>query len=299
MVRATDFYLYLPQTPMTTTQDRRRHFKALLNENRTLIAPGAYDAFSAMLVQKAGFELVYVGSYGAAASMGLPDVGLLTMNELVACVKSVADAINIPVFADAENGFHNTANIWRTVRTYEETGVCAIHIDDHESGKHSNLAKRILPHDEMVQRIRAALEARQDPDFTIIARTDVAWASGKVDDAVKRMAAFADAGADVVLATGVTAAQLATVREHIAAKVILVNTPPETVAQESAAGANVVIYHSFCLYAASRGVTAALQKFRRSMDLAHLSDQMDSAEEVEALLDYTGFNARGARYGMV
>jgi methylisocitrate lyase len=285
--------------PMTSKTMRRQHFRALLNENRTLIAPGAYDALSAILVQKAGFEAVYIGSYGAASAMGLPDVGLLTMGELAASVRCVVDAVDIPVLADAENGFYNAANIWRTVRTYEATGVCALHIDDHEGGKHSELPRRILPLDKIVQKIRAALDARLDPDFTIIARTDITWASNEIEDAVARMKAFAHAGAEIVMATGVTAAQLAAVRSRIPAKVVLVNTPPETVAQENAAGANLVIYHSVCLYAATWGVSKALEKFKHSRDLAEAADLMHLPAEVEAFLDYRGFNLRGQEYGMV
>lgn len=278
--------------------DRRRRFRALLNENRTLAVPGAYDAISAKLVQQAGFEMVYIGSYGAASSMGLPDVGLLTMSELVASVKAVVDAVDIPVLADAENGFYDAANIWRAVRAYEEAGVCALHIDDHESGKHSELPKRIAPLEETLHKIRAALDARRDADLTVIARTDAAWASGKVDDAVMRMQAFAQAGCDVVMATGLNAAQLAGVRASIPVKVVLVNTPPETVAQEQAAGADLVIYHSLCLYAATMGVAKALAQFRLSGNLADAADAMQPSGEVEALLDYQGYNRRGALYGM-
>lgn len=283
---------------MITTTDRRQRFRALLNQNRTVIAPGAYDALSAKLIQQAGFDAVYIGSYGAASSMGLPDVGLLTLPELLASVRTVVDAVDIPVLADAENGFYNAANIWRTVRAYESAGLCALHIDDHESGKHSELARRVTPLDEMVQKIRAALQARQDPDFVIIARTDASWATGNVEDAVVRMQAFAAAGAEVVMATGLNATQLAGVRTRIPAKVVLVNTAPETTRQENAAGANLVVYHSLCLYAATRGVSQALAQFRHTGDLADAAAFLQPADDVEALLDYQGFNRRGREYGM-
>jgi len=286
---------------MTSISDRRRQFLALLNDNheqRPRIAPGAYDALSARLIQQAGFDMVYIGSYGTASSMGLPDVGLLSIDELTASIRTVVDAVDIPVLADAENGFHNAANIWRTVRAYEATGVCAMHIDDHDSGKHSDLARRVAPLDLTLHKLRAALAARQDPDFSIIARTDASWASGNPEDAVLRMQAFAAAGADVVMATGLTAAQLAPVRDWIAAKVVLVNTPPETIAQEHVAGADLVIYHSLCLYAATKGVTTALAQFRQAADLSAAANAMQSADQVEALLDYEGFNQRGRRHGM-
>lgn len=259
---------------------------------------GAFDPLSALLVQKAGFAAAYVGSYGVASSRGLPDVGLLTMDEMVAAVRAVAEAVDIPVLADAENGFYNPANIWRAVRLYESSGVCGIHMDDHESGKHSDMPRRILPLKEMTARLRAALDARQDPNFTIIARTDAAWASGKVEDAVDRMIAFAEAGAESVFAMGVSAAQLAPFRARIPAHVVLLNMPLQTLEQESAAGAQMVIYHSFCLYAATHGVSRALQRFKASLDVTAAVGLLDSVDDVETLLDYDGFNRRGVRYGM-
>ncbi|WP_020206382.1 oxaloacetate decarboxylase [Cupriavidus sp. WS] len=283
---------------MTSKAELRLRFKALFETGATVPAVGAFDPLSALLVQKAGFPVVYVGSYGVASSRGMPDVGLLTLDELVAAVRSVADAVDLPVVADAENGFYNPANIWRAVRLYERAGASAIHIDDHESGKHSDLPRRLLPLDEMLARLCAARDARDDPNFTIIARTDAAWATGNIEDAVARMIAFAGAGAEVVFATGINATQLAAVRERIPAHVVLVNTPPETLAQERAARVQMVIYHNFCLNAATHGVARALAQFHAALDVTAAADLMDKVDDVEALLDYQGYNQRGAQYGM-
>jgi 2-methylisocitrate lyase-like PEP mutase family enzyme len=283
---------------MNSFSERRRRFRALLKSDRTIPAVGVYDALSALLVQKAGFPLAYVGSYASASSQGIPDVGLMTMEELTAAVRSVVNAVDIPVIADAENGFYQPANIWRAVRQYEGIGVAAIHIDDHESGKHSNLARRILPLDDMLHRIRAAQDARTDPDFMIIARTDAAWASGKVEDAVARMIAFAEAGAEAVFATGINAAQLASVRSAIPVPVIHLHSQPETLEQETAAGVQVSIYHAFCLYAAAHGVSQALERFRQTGSLSDVAGYLHDEHAVESLLDYEGFNSRGVRYGM-
>lgn len=283
---------------MNPFNERRRRFRALLNSGRTVPAIGVYDALSALLVQKAGFSLAYVGSYASASSQGMPDIGLMTMDELTAAVRSVANAVDIPVIADAENGFYQPANMWRTVRQYESAGAAAIHIDDHVSGKHSSLARHVLPLDETLYRIRAALDARTDPDFVIIARTDAAWASGRVGDAVDRILAFTEAGAEVVFATGVSTAQLAAVRSRIPVPVVHLHGQSETIDQETRAGIQVSIYHTLCLYAAARGVSNALEHFRRSEDLSGLEGCLHDEHAVEALLDYEGFNRRGVQYGM-
>lgn len=283
---------------MNSFTERRRRFRALLNAGQTVPAVGVYDALSAMLVQNAGFSLAYVGSYASASSQGMPDVGLMTMEELAAAVRLVVDAVDIPIIADAENGFYQPANLWRAIREYERAGAAAIHIDDHESGKHSKLARRILPLDDMVHRICAALDARSDPEFMIIARTDVAWANGRIEDAVERMVAFADAGAEVVFATGLSAAQVGAIRSRIPVPVVHLHGQQETIEEETAAGIQISIYHTLCLYAAAHGVSKALAHFRRSLNLHTPGVDLPDEQVVEALLDYEGFNERGVRYGM-
>src|SRR5689334_605151 len=123
---------------MSKAEDARKAFKALLATGKTLIVPGVHDPVSAMLAARAGFPALYVGSYAtAAAGFGLPDVGLVGMEEMAAYAKRIADAVDVPVLADAENGWSNAANLWRTVRSFEQAGVCGIHIEDHEFGKHA------------------------------------------------------------------------------------------------------------------------------------------------------------------
>ena len=140
----------------------------------------------------------YLGSYAiSACRFGLGDIGLVTMTEMVQTAKTIVDATRlVPVICDAENGFNNAANIWRTVEEFEKAGVSGIHIEDHELGKHTNIPRVILPLDQMVQKVRAAVDAREDPNFIIIGRTDVARVSGDLDEIVRRANAFTDAGAD-------------------------------------------------------------------------------------------------------
>jgi 2,3-dimethylmalate lyase len=185
----------MPVTPATT------RLRTRLAQPGLLVAPGAYDALSARLIAQAGFPAVYMTGFGTAASvLGQPDVGLLTMSEMVSRAAALAAVVgDLPLIADADTGYGNPINVRRTVREYERAGVAAIHIEDQVWPKKCGHmeGKQVIPSDEMVQKIRAAVEARQDPDFVIIARTDANAVYG-LEDALRRGRAYRDAGADVI-----------------------------------------------------------------------------------------------------
>jgi 2-methylisocitrate lyase-like PEP mutase family enzyme len=154
---------------MTNPQQHRDALKGLITLGKTLIVPGAHDPISAKLIEDAGFPAVYVGSYATAATrLGLPDVGLLTMDEMVAHARSIVDSVDIPVLADGESGWFKAANVWRTIRAFESAGVCGIHIEDHEFGKHAPVTPRLASIEQAVQKTRAAVESRTDPKFLIM-----------------------------------------------------------------------------------------------------------------------------------
>lgn len=284
---------------MTKAATNRKKLRALLASGKTLVLPGAHDAVSAMLIERAGFPAVYIGSYAtAAAGFGLPDVGLLTMEETAAHAKRVADAVAIPVLADGENGWNNAANIWRTVRAFEQAGVCGIHIEDHEFGKHAEVPQVLLPTEQMVQKIRAALEAREDENFLIIARTDAAWAFGDIEDAIARTNAFSEAGADLVMPVGIDPKRLKDVRARIKGKVAITDTPGRSVADEEAAGADIVLYYGMSLYAAYFGVKAALDDFAHARNADAVADRRKDIAEFEKFIGYPDFSARAKKYGL-
>ena len=166
--------------------------RALLAEPAPLIAPGAYDALSARLVEQAGFDAVYLTGFGTSASqIGRPDVGLLSGSEMVDQARRLVDAVDRPVIADADTGYGNAINVIRTVRAYEQAGVAAMQLEDQVMPKKCGhmSGKAVLPVGEMVGKIRAAVEARRDPDLVLIARTDAAAVHG-LDDAIARARAF-------------------------------------------------------------------------------------------------------------
>src|SRR5512135_715080 len=175
--------------------------RELLAGPELLVAPGAYDALSARLIVQAGFSLVYMTGFGTAASvLGQPDVGLLTMSEMVSRAAALAAVSgDLPLIADADTGYGNPINVRRTVREYEHAGVAGLHLEDQVWPKKCGHmeGKQVIPMDEMVQKIRAAVDARQDPDFVIIARTDANAVNG-FEDALQRGQAYREAGADVI-----------------------------------------------------------------------------------------------------
>jgi len=189
----------------TTTRLRE-----LLNARRTIVAPGCYNALSAKILDTVGFPALYMTGYGTSLSLlGMPDAGLCTMTEMHGNARYIANAVKVPVIADADNGYGNAINVIRTVREYVQTGVAAIHLEDQVIPKRCGhvAGRRVVPIEEAVGKIRAADHARReiDPDFVLIARTDARGAhGGSLDDAITRANAYLEAGADVAFVEGPT-----------------------------------------------------------------------------------------------
>jgi methylisocitrate lyase len=236
--------------------------RGLLTKNETLVAPGATDALSAKLIEAHGFECVYIGSYATAASrFGLPDTGLLSLEALVEQARTIAGAVKLPVIADAEGGFNDAREMWRTVQAFERAGVAAIHIEDHTgAGKHTSGPQTLRDARETAARIRAAVEARADPDFVIVARSDAFWVSRDLEDCVARLALYAQAGADMVFPTAVGPEELAEVRRRIAKPLMIVDMPGRTL--EEHRGAAIVLYYAFSTLVQFHALHAGLEGFK-------------------------------------
>ena len=174
-------------------------FRELLHRDGIIVAPGAYDCITARMIARAGFDCVYMTGAGTAAALGYPDFGLVTMSEMVDNAGRIAGAVELPVIADADTGYGNELNVTRTVREYEARGVAGIHIEDQGFPKKCGHLddKEIVPREEWMAKIRAAVGARRSPDFAIIARTDARAVAG-FDEAVARGNAALAAGADMV-----------------------------------------------------------------------------------------------------
>jgi 2-methylisocitrate lyase-like PEP mutase family enzyme len=182
------------------TKDKRRQFKKRLQHRPIVIAPGCYDGFSAKLVEFVGFEAVYMTGAGVSAGLvGVPDVGLLTMTEMVEQARRISDATGLPIISDADTGYGGPLNVRRTVEQFERTGACAIHLEDQEIPKKCGHleGKRVISAGRMVDRLKASLDVRVDENFLIIARTD-ARATHGLNEALDRGRLYAETGADVI-----------------------------------------------------------------------------------------------------
>jgi 2-methylisocitrate lyase-like PEP mutase family enzyme len=177
---------------------RSARFRALLQREGMVVAPGAYDCITARLIEQAGFAAVYMTGAGTAATLGYPDFGLVTMSEMVANAGRIAAAVEVPVVADADTGYGNELNVFRTVREFERSGAAGIHIEDQGFPKKCGHleGKEIIPREDYLAKIRAAVAARRDRDFVIIARTDARAVAG-FDEAIARANAALAAGAEM------------------------------------------------------------------------------------------------------
>lgn len=238
-----------------------------------IIAPGAYDALSARLIAQAGFSTVYMTGFGTAASvLGQPDVGLLTMSEMVSRASALAAAVgDLPLIADADTGYGNPINVRRTIREYERAGVAGLHIEDQIWPKKCGHmeGKQVIPRAEMAQKIRAAVEARQDPDLVIIARTDANAVYG-LEDALQRGKAYQEAGADVLFIEAPRSVEeLQTIAQTFPDIPLLFNwaesgkTPPLSFAEIHALGFKLVLVPVSLLFRVTRAMLQLLESLKQ------------------------------------
>jgi len=251
---------------------RPARLRTLLATPGPLVAPGAYDALSARLVEQAGFDVVYMTGFGSTASLiGRPDVGLLTGTEMVDNARRIAAAIDLPVIADADTGYGNAINVVRTVQAYEQAGVAGMHLEDQVMPKKCGhmSGKAVIPTDEMVGKIRAAGAARRDLDFVLIARTDAVAVEG-VAAAIARARAYAEAGADALFVEAPTSEDdIATIGRELAGVAPLVfnwaeggRTPPISLERIAELGFSLVLFPIGTLLAATAGIRSLLATLR-------------------------------------
>lgn len=266
----------------------RKKLRELMNGKRYIIVPGAYDPLTARLVQLAGFDAVYLTGGGYSRANGLPDLGLFTMSENIEFISRAVEAVDIPVIADMDTGYGNALNVIRAMREFEKTGVAAFHLEDQVSPKKCGHyeGKQLVSKEEMVGKIKAAVDARRDPDMVIIARTDSRAVEG-FEAAIDRMNAYLEAGADVGF---VEAPQTVEEMEKIPrsiAKPALVNifeggkTPPLPAKQLEAMGYRIGIYPSQTHRAAILAAQEVLAVLKRDGDTAAIEHRLATFNDRE------------------
>jgi carboxyvinyl-carboxyphosphonate phosphorylmutase len=258
---------------LSTDRAPRARLRELLADRAPLLAPGAYDALSARLVEQAGFAAVYMTGFGTTASLiGRPDVGLLSGTEMVDNARRIVAAVDVPVIADADTGYGNALNVLRTVQLYEQAGVAGIQLEDQVLPKKCGhmSGKALIGADEMVGKIRAAVEARRDPDLVVIARTDAVAVAG-LEAAIDRARAFADAGADLLFVEAPTSEEdIAHIADELRGVAPLVfnwaeggRTPHLPLSRIRELGFALVIYPIGTLLAATAGIRSLLRTLER------------------------------------
>jgi 2-methylisocitrate lyase-like PEP mutase family enzyme len=182
----------------------RSRLRDFLATPQMIVAPFVFDCLQAKLAATAGFDCIYMTGFGTAAARGYPDLGLLTMSEMVANALAIANSVNVPVICDADTGYGNALNVWRTVREYEDAGASALHIEDQVFPKRCGFlaGKQVIPMEAMLPKVRAACDARRDPNLVIIARTDALAVNGWAD-VERRARAYRTAGADLLFVDGI------------------------------------------------------------------------------------------------
>ena len=263
--------------PVTGRLTRRpggaARLRALLESGQTIVAPGAFDPLAARLVEEAGFPAVYMTGFGTSAALiGRPDVGLLTMTEMAASAGRIADCVDIPVIADADTGYGNPLNVIRTVGAYEAAGVAGIHIEDQVAPKKCGHmeGKLVIAAEEMAAKVRAAVEARAQPEFVIIARTDARAVEG-LERALARARLYREAGADVLFIEAlVSEAEVEEAARAFPGVPLLFNwaeggkTPPVSLARLTELGYRIVIFPISTLLAATAAMRAILGEIATS-----------------------------------
>ena len=281
----------------------RQKLRAMLARKTYAVVPGAYDTLTAKLVELAGFEGVYLTGGGYSRANGYPDLGLLTMSEVVQYISRTVDAVEIPVIADMDAGYGNALNVIRAVREYEKTGVAAFHLEDQVSPKKCGHyeGKLIVSCAEMVGKIKAAVDTRRDADMVIIARSDARAGEG-LQATIDRVNAYLEAGADVgFVEAPQSAGELAAVARQLI-KPALANifeggkTPPLPARELEAMGYRIGIYPSQTHRAAIAAAKKVLAVLKRDGDTAAIEDELATFSDREDAVNSKHWRELELRY---
>ena len=279
-------------------------FRQLLNQPGIIQAPGAYDCLTAKLIQQAGFPAVYMTGAGTSvAQLGYPDLGLATMTDMIANAGSIADILDVHLIADADTGYGGILNVRRTIRQYERAGVAAVHIEDQEMPKRCGHLddKKVVSTQDMVQKIRAAVDARTDDDFTIIVRTDSIAVTGW-EDAMHRCEQYMKAGADALFVEALrTPKEVEQVAKNLDIP-LLYNfvesgkSPLLSAAELEKFGFKIVIYPASALLSVTHIVEQVMAQLKETGTTAHLMDKMVTLEACFEAVGLSSMLAEDAQF---
>ena len=278
--------------------------RELFATKKTIIAPGAHDMLTAKIIGKLGFDAVYMTGYGQSAShLGKPDVGLMTMSEMVARAANMVECSGVPVVADADTGFGNAVNVMRTVREYEKAGVAVIQLEDQVMPKKCGhmIGREVVSMEEMVGKIKAACDARQG-DMMIMARTDARTVHG-IDVALERAHAYKEAGADIIFVESPESeAEMRRINEELPGVLTLANmveggrTPMFTYDKLSDFGYNLVIYATASVYVTTKAMVDLWEGLKADKTTETMMDRMIDFPKFNEIIGLPEIRAIEANY---
>lgn len=282
-----------------------RKMRELFASKKTVVAPGAHDMLTGKIIGRLGFDAVYMTGYGQSAShLGQPDVGLMTMSEMVARAANLVECCGVPVIADADTGFGNAVNVIRTVREYEKAGVAVIQLEDQVSPKKCGhmTGRQVIPMEEMVGKIRAAVDARVNSDFMIMARTDARTVLG-IEAALERAHAYREAGADIIFVESPESVEeMARINRELPGVLTLANmveggrTPLLKNTELSELGYNLIIYPTASVYVTTKAMVDLWEAMRRDDTTAGLVDTMIPFPQFNEIIGLPEIRAAEANY---
>lgn len=291
-----------PASQRFTTQ-----LKQLISGTRCIVAPGVADAFAARMVAMEGFEVCYMTGFGTSLTrLGMPDIGLLTMSEMIDNAARIVDACGMPLVADADTGYGNPMNVRRTIREYERAGVAGVHLEDQAWPKRcGHLAgKRVVPIAEMEAKLKAAVDSRRDPDFVVIARTDAIAVEG-FEAALERGSRYRDAGADMVFIEAPTSMQqLEAIGDRFKGTPLLYNmaasgkTPDLDNATMARLGFRLAIFPNWLLLAAIPAMRRMLRELKSKGSVADIRAEVATFKEFTDIAGLPEVQELENRYGL-
>lgn len=266
--------------------------RKMLNEPGIIVVPGVYDTLAAKIAKQAGHQAILAGGYAVVASLlGQPDMGIITLNEMADTVRRMSMVVDIPIIADIDTGYGGILNVIRTVKELESAGASAIQMEDQVFPKRAGLTlgRKVISAKEMIKKLHAAVDAKEDPDFVIIARTD----AQPVDEAIGRANAYYEAGADILFIEDI----------HSEKEMLIVNKevkgPTLSVMVEGSGypflpakkleelGFKMIYYCDSSIFAATKAVSKAMRKLK---DLGTTEDMMDEMMQFKEFNELIGFN---------
>jgi len=273
--------------------------RQLLARSGMLVVPGAHDVMTARIVEAEQFEAVYLGGFAASASaLGIPDHSLITMTELLDHARNVAAAVNIPILADIDDGGGTPLSVRRTIRLAEQAGLAAVHVEDLVPGKHFvGFKDKLFSKEQAVDKIKAAVDARTDPDFVIIARSDAIGVTS-LDDALERGQAYAEAGADMVFLPYLRAKDTKRVVEALSKPLfnVIIDTPQSELVPT---GLKVAAYPVQSLFIAYKAVRDMVRELKGSGTIANWAQRTPSFDEFNDFIGANEATEQAKRYRIV